>query len=106
MKEVRNFRILEAATDRLSLKIGILKSIKSLENTCEGVFLVKLQAIALIFYENCTPSQIFFKDFGPQTELSYFTKQIILKTPFLRGSVQPAFTYSNSIELTTAIYKV
>ena len=42
---------LEAATDRRSVKIGILKSISdSLKNTCERVFLVKLLAIALKFY--------------------------------------------------------
>ena len=41
--------ILEAATDRRSVKIGILKS-NSLKNTCEEVFSVKLEAIALKFY--------------------------------------------------------
>ena len=35
-----------------------------------------------------------------------FTKQLFLQTPFLRGSAQPAFTCSNSIELTSTMYKV
>ena len=36
------------------------------------------------------------------------TTQLInyLKTPILRGSAQPAFTCSNSIELTSIMYKV
>ena len=50
-KEVRNLWILEAATDKRSVKIGIPRSmIKLLENTREGVFLVKLHAIAIKFY--------------------------------------------------------
>ena len=37
---------------------------------------------------------------------SYFTKQLFLETPFLRGSAQPAFNCSNSIELASTMYKV
>ena len=37
---------------------------------------------------------------------SYFTKQLFLETPFLRGSAQSAFNCSNSIELASTMYKV
>ena len=37
---------------------------------------------------------------------SYLTKQLFVKTHFMRGSAQPAFACSNSIELTSTMFKV
>ena len=86
-------------------KIGSLKSmIKFLKNTCEGVFISKVTGNSpkILLKMNYLTN----KDFRPQTSLGYFTKQLHLKTCFFRSSVQPGLTCSNSIELTSTIYKV
>ena len=106
IKEVRNLWILEAATDRRSVKIDILKSmIKLIEKHLWRSFFSKTTGnssktlLKMNFFTNI------FQGFQTKNlatlQNSYFSKHL-----FLRGSAQLAFTCSNPIELTSAMYKV
>ena len=106
---MRNLWILEEATDRRSAKIGILKSMI--------FFMSSLSSIYEFFLSKATGSSPTillkmnsFTDIFQRFQTTYltllFTKQLFWKTPFLRGSTQSAFTYSDTMELTSTMYKV
>ena len=104
IREVRNLWILEVVTDKRSVNIGIVKSmIKLLEKFLWRSFSAKATGnsrkilLKMNFFTNICH--------GFQTiDLTWLLyKTAIFKKQ--RGFTHPAFTCSNSIELTSTIYK-
>ena len=88
-------------------KIGIMKSmIKLFEKFLWRSFFSRVTGYnpKVLLKMKCFPN--IFQRFETTDLISYFIKQLFSKTPILRGSAQPVFTCSNSIELKSTMYKV
>ena len=108
IKEKRNLWILEAATNRRFVKIGLLKSmIKLLEKYLWRSFFSKTNGNSLnIFTKNELLHKYFSRISDHRLNLATLQNICFKKHLFLRGSAQPTFTCSNSIGLTSLMYKV